>query len=119
MDPGRIPEKNAPDATDLCDIMRIGTVARSPMRNWIYMKMPMRIPPRIKRTMMRALSHEYVVPPHCRARSRQTIPGRKTIVPRGSSFIICSFRVSVFLLGGVDRMNRRTTKTTPPMGRLM
>lgn len=97
----------------------MGTVALGPIRNWMNMKRARRMNARMNKMIIRAEDHAYVVPPHWRARRRQTIPGRKTREPKGSSFQICCLSVSVFLLGFVWRTKRTMATTTAPMGRLM
>ena len=77
-----------------------------------------RIPESTNKAMITPLFQAYVVPPHCKASSKQTIPGRKTTVPKGSSFMICWRMVSVFLLGGALKMSR-IAATTAPTGRFL
>ena len=57
IEPGTVKEKITPAATDRCVMMRMGTVAPSPMRNWMYRKKVMRTPPRTKSAMIRVLLH--------------------------------------------------------------
>ena len=61
----------------------------------------------------------YVVPPHCRARHRQTIPGSRASRPRALSCRSLSLKV-ILVLGrsGTWSKKKINTMTTPPKGRL-
>ena len=63
----------------------------------------------------------YVVPPHCRARHKQTTPGRRASRPRALSCRSLSLKLIVLMLGRSGIWSKKTinTMTTPPKGRLM
>lgn len=55
-----------------------GTVAASPIQYWIIIQIINKTANITSKRIILQLVHEYVVPPHWRARSRQMIEGKKT-----------------------------------------
>src|SRR5262249_21968328 len=98
---------------------RGGTVALSPLYDWIAIHAAKKIGARTRRVMTRASFQAYSEPPHCKASKRHTTAGVKTRLPIGSMRLSFSTTVSL-LLGGVGRSRnkmRRATETAP-MGKL-
>jgi hypothetical protein len=58
-----------------------GSVAFLDCESWINTKPMDKTAERTRSTMMRALCHGHVVPPHCRARRRQMTARMSTLVP--------------------------------------
>lgn len=77
--------------------------------------------PIVTREMIRASLHGYLMPPHCRAKRKQTIPGARTILPIGSNFHRICLNVPFTSSGGLDagRKIRRPIRARPPMGTLI
>ena len=78
-------ENQNPEAILRCLKMRGGTVAVSCFQTWMAIKKVMRTPKMTSNAIIRPSFQAYFDPPHCRARRRHTILGRKQKFPRGSS----------------------------------
>jgi hypothetical protein len=63
------------------------------------MKKPKRIAKATRRPMIFGADQGEVVPPHWRARIRQTMDGTKKKIPRGSRFLIWALAESFSCLG--------------------
>lgn len=101
--------------------IRGGTVAFSCDFHWMKMKAIAKSPLRTSRAMMRALPQLYLLPPHCRARSRQMMQGKKTAVPMTSNLRNRSRHESVSLGPRLGTLKKGIMKAavTAPKGRLM
>lgn len=85
------------------------------------MKTMMRMPETIKRAIIRALPQAYVDPPHWRARSRDTMAGRKKKVPRRSNSASLAFHPTAVFLTIFGDLKKKKMKMAVirPNGRLM
>ena len=74
-----------------------------------------------RRAMMRPLPHAYLLPPHCRASSKQMMAGKKSAVPSRSNFLSCCMKVaSVFApRRWMVKKGMMNAAVTAPRGRLM
>ena len=109
--------------------IRGGIVAFSCFQAWTIAKQIIRRMKSTNNTMIRALFHEYLDPPHSKAIRRQTILGRKKSVPRGPSLPILSRKESRASVSSVSiprglcvlapRNHRVKRIVTPPTGKLM
>ena len=76
------------EATVRFFMIRVGSVALSPSRICDMMKRMAIRPKPMKRPIMRELFQGYLLPPHWRARRRQTTAGRRRANPMRSSSVI-------------------------------
>lgn len=117
----RVAPNQAEAATLRCLRTRGGTVALSCFFHWTNTKIRARTPKTTNSAMMRPLLHGYLLPPHCSARRRQTIMGRKKTVPRRSNCSRRAFQPTdkalAFFVGWKKKM--MNAPVTPPNGRLM
>src|SRR3569833_2528721 len=110
--------------TDRFLMMRGGRVARPCWRHCTTTKAAISTPKSTRRAMTRPSDHGYLVPPHCRARSRQMTAGMKKKVPTGAN---CQMRwlqgasdlVACWSRRGSGKKKAMTSSVTAPMGRLM
>ena len=77
-------------------------------------------------TMITALSHGFLFPPHCRASETYVTAPAPNMAPiKSKAFVCCRLSRGVRFVGsdlrGGDALSRRTTavREMPPMGRLM
>jgi hypothetical protein len=98
-----------------------GTVALSPLTTCIMTKQIRSRAATTSSAMILPLFQGYLPPPHCRASSRHTTPGRNTAVPgRSISLIFCQVVKPVtFLRSGDLKKKKRKIAVTAPNGRLM
>jgi len=120
IDADRKKVNKAPAQMLRCFTTRPGSVAVSGIMIWTTVKAIIRAANIANSGMMRQLLQGYVEPPHCRARRRQTTPGRKNSVPSGSSRLICvqTLAGTRFCSGGCQKKIMKTI-VKPPTGRLM
>lgn len=82
--------KRLPASTLRWRKMRAGIVAVVFLvTTWTAMKQTRKTEKIVRRRMIRHEFQAWVVPPHCSARSREMMEGRKKRVPIGSSCRIC------------------------------
>lgn len=94
------------------------TVAFSCCNIWIVTKAMDNMPASTKRAIIRPSFHGYCVPPHSNARRKQTMPGRKTRVPKGSSrAIFCRIDIGFWTAEGCS-IKVTIAKLIAPKGRL-
>jgi hypothetical protein len=108
-------------ATLRCLNIRGGTVANSPFQNWIRTKIMARTPQRVRSAIIRPLLHSYLVPPHCKASSKQAILIIKTTVPGISNCFDFSTSERDARFGLLMDVKKKlmTIKVMAPKGRLM
>jgi hypothetical protein len=107
-----------PKAIERWDIILGGTLAFSGLRTCTTMKIEMSTAKTTSRAIIRLLLHGYVNPPHCRASSRHIIPGRKIIVPTGSSCMMRALKaIGACSFSGVLRKKRIPPKVMLPIGK--
>jgi hypothetical protein len=72
-----------------------------------------------KRPMIFGADQESVVPPHCKARIRQTIDGTKRKTPRGSRLLNWASAVNFSCFGdGISRKKKIARIAKAPIGKL-
>jgi hypothetical protein len=110
-----------PKSTVLCLSSRSGISDCSPIRRWIRMNTSVSPTKPMSSPMIVDELQDFVWPPHCNAKNRQTSAEVKTAVPNQS--ILRSRARTVRSLWMVRCLNLRNmgirTNTTPPIGRLL
>lgn len=101
-------------------MMRNGTVAVFGMRPWTMAKAAKSAPNNANIRIIGHEDHSKRLPPHCKARRRETTLGTRKRVPSGSSRRICCLIGTGFFgrLGSLRR-NMTTPTESAPIGRLI
>lgn len=114
------PKKDAAETVRWVNTLE-GSMALGPCQISTLMNAMARMPARTSRTMTRASCQAYLRPPHCRARRRQTMDGRRATRPKRSRVLrnsVQEVKASWSRFGGWTR-KKKAIWMTAPMGRLM